>query len=124
LITKQELIAAIRKKEKSSQRAAAVMAVILVAGLFGMALVDYARTHGYLDWGGNINALSAFGTAWMISLGVVFVWMLALDLKCQGAACPHCKKRLQAISAQITVATGFCGFCGEQVFEQSFKKAT
>ncbi|MBP9899860.1 MAG: hypothetical protein IT579_00875 [Verrucomicrobia subdivision 3 bacterium] len=49
MITKQELIAAIRKKEKSSQRAAAVMAVILVAGLFGMALVDYARTHGYLD---------------------------------------------------------------------------
>lgn len=123
MTTKQELIAGIRKKEKASQRAAAAMGIILVAGLFGMALVDYARTHGYLNWCGNVNAMTVFGVAWMISLGVVFVGMLALDLKCPGATCPHCKKRFQAISGQITVATGFCGFCGEQVFEQSFKKA-
>lgn len=88
-----------------------------------MALVDYSRTHGYLDRCGNVNVMSIFGVVWMVSLMVAFGWMLILDLKCPGATCPHCKKGLQAFSAQITVATGFCGFCGEQVFEQTFKKA-
>lgn len=123
MITKQELIVAIQKKEKLSLRAAAALGIIIVAGLFGMALVDYARTRGYLDWCGNVNAMTVFGVTWMLAFGVFFIWMLFLDLKCQGASCPHCKKRFQAISAQITVATGFCGFCGEQVFEQTFKKA-
>jgi hypothetical protein len=96
--------------------------LLMVAGLFGIALLDYAKTHEYLGWSGNVDVVKLFLALWAIAFFLLFGMLIVKSARC-GATCPHCRKRLQAISAQITVATGYCGYCGEQIFEQTFKKA-
>ena len=94
----------------------------MVIGLFGIALLDYAKTHDHFGGFGGVDVMKVFLLLWAIGFFVCFGMLIVKSARC-GATCPHCKKRFQPISAQITVATGFCGFCGEQVFEQTFKKA-
>lgn len=123
MTTKHEFIAKCRERDRLSSRAAVVLGILLVAAPLGMALIDFARTRGYLGWSGNVDVMKVFLVLWMIAFFVVVMRMIVVSVGRYGVSCPHCKRHLQAIPAQITVATGFCGFCGEQVFEQTFKKA-
>ncbi|NOS72227.1 MAG: hypothetical protein HOP33_20170 [Verrucomicrobia bacterium] len=123
MTTKQEFIAKLRERDRISSRTALAFGILLVAAPLGMALIDFARTRGYLGWSGNVDVMKVFLVIWVIAFFVVFIGMLVVSVGRYGVYCPHCKKQLSAISAEITIATGFCGLCGEQVFEQSFKKA-
>ena len=122
LITKQEFVFKIRERDRRSKRAALVMIILLVVAPLGIGVIDYAKTHHHLDWSGNVDVMKVYLVLWLITFIPAFIWMIVLGVR-DAVTCPHCKRQFQPITAQITVATGFCGFCGEQVFEQSYKKA-
>jgi hypothetical protein len=123
LTTKEVFISKLRDRDRLLNKLALVLGILLVALLFGVAGLDFAGIHGFLAWSGDVSVMKLFLILWMIAVVAVVIRVVIVNNGRHGVFCPHCKKRLQAISAQITVATGFCGFCGEQIFEQSFKKA-
>ena len=123
MTTKEVFISKLRDRDRLLNKLALVLGILLVALLFGVAVLDFAKVHGDLAWSGDVSVMKLFLILWMIAVVAVVIRVVIVNNGRHGVICPHCKKRLQAIPAQITVATGFCGFCGEQIFEQSFRKA-
>jgi len=121
MITKQDFISKIHERDRLSSRAALALGILMVTAVFGMSLLDYAKTHGHLGWAGNVNVMKVCSVLWIVAFFSVVVGLIVVNVGRRGVFCPHCKKQLQSIPAQITVATGFCGFCGEQVFELPFR---
>ena len=123
MISKQEFISKIRERDRNASRAALTLGILLGLFCIGMAGLDYAKTRNYLGWAGDVDIGKVMLALWMIACVLVVIRLIVVTSGKRGVSCPHCKRQLQSIPAQITVATGFCGSCGEQIFEQTYKKA-
>ncbi len=54
-----------------------------------------------------------------VAIGVVLMMLCMVigGITNSRVRCAKCGRQLQAIPAQIAVATGHCGYCGEEAFE-------
>lgn len=62
---------------------------------------------------------AAIGIGFLVFLFANLVLMAWYSLRQQrrfGHRCPHCNKALIGFGAQLAIATGNCGHCGEKVF--------
>jgi hypothetical protein len=80
------------------------------------ALADYAREHRLL--GGNLPDVSRIFGWCCIALIVILGVQVALAGS-RSVKCPHCKKVQDRIHGHIAIATGYCGYCGEKIFDQT-----
>lgn len=120
-MNKQEFISRVRSDESKLGRI-----IFLWIGGTGLwiafvAIADYATN------GNNHDArIGSSGLSGVVTI-ICAVWFLVFML-CAVAAglkqikCPHCQRYMNSIPGQIAVATGFCGYCGEQIFEQTFHR--
>jgi hypothetical protein len=122
MITKQQFIAAVQEHERVAARWAKIVGFFLAGLIFGLAALDYAKSSGYLAWLGTTDPSGVFAVLWCVGLLVVVGLQIARTWRCR-VLCPLCKKQLVQFSARIAVATGVCSYCGEKIFEQSFKQA-
>jgi hypothetical protein len=84
--------------------------------LIAMALADYAKDHGQPYLFGGVDLREILGWMCVLSICGLFAALLILG---RGVPCPNCCKPLCDIPAQIAVATGNCGYCGEKVFDEA-----
>lgn len=109
-MTRKELTSEIRSQASRSRRR-----ILVGATIIGLWMISGAFLDNFLNWEGSEFLRKAYGVSGFIVV-VVFLLVLAAS-PCAGVPCPNCKKRLFGITAQIAVATGNCGYCGDKVFE-------
>jgi hypothetical protein len=110
-VTKEEFISQIRFRERQyvirAWCALALMAIALgVVALFEHLGIRAGRLNKI--WYGLPAGFLLIGTITLICWG-----------KARGVPCLHCHKRVTGTAAQITAATGNCGYCGGEIFEQA-----
>ena len=113
---KQELISKQKELARSSTKRLIVCFLLLTC--FVMAIVPLSRyfaKHEDLSW---INRV--LGPCFPVVLMVTMVLLFLLEMRQRrqlGVSCPKCGKPLVGASAQVAIATGNCGHCGEEVFD-------
>jgi hypothetical protein len=114
-MTKQEFVLQLRSRDRQYVIRGWIALLLIVTGLGAAAFLEHLAFHEGLNkvCYGLLAGLLLIGTVALICWG-----------EPRGVPCPHCRKRLFGVVAQIAVATGNCGFCGEEVFEQPVSNTT
>jgi hypothetical protein len=108
-MTKKEFASQIRLRDKHVTRIIFIWMTVIGLWMIGGALLD-----NVLNWGGSDVFRQSYG---IFGVVIIIAFFLALVVLQRGMPCQHCRKRLFGVSAQIAVATGTCGYCGEKAFE-------
>lgn len=113
-MTRQEFI----RKVKEDQRVQ-----VLQIALFGVVVVSSGAVLSLLffRWQEAIMAGSALPTG--ILAGVTAAWCVAAVLSVRFGSqkllrYPHCRESLGGFPAQVVVASGNCGRCGQRIIDQ------
>jgi len=93
--------------------------VLIGCILLAMALADYAKDHGQSVMFLGFDARDMLGGLSLILIVGLMISLVVLGVLGKGAVCPNCRKPLFGIPAQIAVATGNCGYCGQKVFDET-----
>jgi hypothetical protein len=115
-LTKREFVTQIQTREHRLRKRSFFGGLLVAFWLIAMALADYAKDHGLPYLFGGVDVREVFG--WMCAFSMCGL-LAALLLLGRGVVCPNCRKPLCDIPAQIAVATGNCGHCGEKVFDET-----
>lgn len=115
-MSKEEFIIKQAELRRVGNRWSAIWLVVFFGGLFGIAGLSR-----YLER--DPERYRAVGTALGIGFLVflfgsvgVMLWFGVRQQKRFGHRCPGCNKLMVGNLAQIAVASGHCGLCGENVF--------
>jgi hypothetical protein len=114
-MTKHEFILQTRTRERQFKQRGFWGGIFVALLLIGMAVVDYLQQHDKLHWAGSLDLRTVIGVLWLVCVG--YIGIIAILSTWPGAQCPHCRKQLYGAPAQIAVATGNCGYCGEKAFD-------
>jgi hypothetical protein len=117
-LTKRQFVDQIRSRERQ-QKKSLLFGMVWIACIFMlMALADYVKDHGQSVVFLGFDVYEILKVLCLISLfGLIVLIMILAAIP--GATCPNCRKGLFGIPAQISIATGNCGYCGEKVFEEN-----
>ena len=115
-MTKEEFITKQQAMNSRMKKRSGWWVALFFGGLLAcIPLVSYIERHE--------EEYRWIGAVFGISVLVLFFGSAALAVFCAskeqrrfGHRCPHCKKPLIGISAQLAIATGNCGQCGNKVF--------
>lgn len=100
---------------QSTNRRMAGWLVVFFGGLFGVIfLSSYMEKHENFAWVGPATVIGLF--VFLFGNLALMVWFGKRDQRQYGHRCPSCGKPLIGLSAQVAIATGNCGHCGESVF--------
>jgi hypothetical protein len=117
-LTKREFVDRVRLNEQR-QKKTLLFGVILIGCIFlAMGVADCAKDHGHSFMLLGFDVRDMLGALCVILIIGVVVSLVVMGVLGKGAVCPNCHKPLFGIPAQIAVATGNCGYCGEKVFEE------
>lgn len=114
-MSKQEFITQMQQNHRQLKRS--VLRLGLSAGTCLMlgALADSAKDRGLLaNVGFDVGKL--FLGLCLAVTGIFVVQIILVTNRM--IKCPHCGKPQDGIHGHIVIATGCCGFCGEQFFDQ------
>jgi DNA-directed RNA polymerase subunit RPC12/RpoP len=112
-MTKQEFVSQIRTRDHQYVIRGWIGLALIVIALGAVGLVQHLETHERSSkiLYGLIAGFLLVGTVALICWG-----------EGRGVRCPSCGTRLFGTRAQIAIATGNCGYCGQKVFEQPFNQ--
>jgi hypothetical protein len=117
-MTKQEFIS--RQKamtQSSNKRMIGWLVVFFGVLLGGVPLSRYVEQHEELTWLGPVFGIGLF--VFLIGNLPLLAWFAKRQQRRFGIYCPSCGKPLVGLSAQVVIATGHCGHCGESVFSET-----
>lgn len=118
-MTKHDFIARLEENKAVSGRNVGLgLLAFLANAVFCLFLLRWIENMKLSQWPEAILALSAL--AWMMVPLFAMGWFVQRNLKNRDLSlpCPHCGRSLEGrVTAQIVIATGNCGFCGEPVLE-------
>ena len=116
-MTKPEFISRQKAMTKSSNKWTAGFLVVF----FGVLLANIPLA-GFMDrekpasWVQIVYGFTLFG--FLIGNIPLMLWFVKRQQTRFGVRCPSCGKPLVGLSAQVVVATGNCGQCGERIFNE------
>lgn len=118
-LTKREFVARVRLHDQRQKKTLLFGMALIGCILLAMALVDYAKDHGQsvIVLGFDVRDMLG-GLCVLLILGLM-VSVVVLGVLGKGLVCPNCRRPLFGIPAQIAVATGNCGYCGQKVFDET-----
>jgi len=114
-MTKQEFVKRVQTSERKFRRCLIAGVATLGVCMMAAATTDSLKEHGVLTPATSLILGKLLGGAGLVALFFCLVIGLATA---SGEKCVKCGKRLQGIAARIAVATGNCGYCGEQAFDE------
>ena len=115
-MTKQEFITRQQALTRATNKRLGFWMVFFFAALCGcIPLSSYIERHEQdYRWIGTAFGIGLL-TFLCANLGLM-AWYGLRQQRRYGHRCPHCNKSLVGFGAQIAIATGNCGQCGESVF--------
>src|ERR1035437_3835711 len=115
-MTKQEFITRQQAMTRATNKRLGFWMVFFFAALCGcIPLSSYIERHEQdYRWIGTAFGIGLL-TFLCTNLGLM-AWYGLRQQRRYGHRCPHCNKSLVGFGAQIAIATGNCGQCGERVF--------
>ena len=113
-MTKQDFITKQREMSRRSNKRGAIWTVFFFAALLGgVALSSYIERHEEeYRWIGAALGIGLF--AFLIGNMVLLAWFGVRQQRRFGHRCPACNKALIGVLAQVAIASGCCGHCGER----------
>lgn len=111
-MTKQEFVAQTAQAKKQEVRFTVVWFVVFFSGLIAYTVIirQTPQPHTLI----HIAPLFIFMFA---CLGAQ-IWASRRRVARFNLRCPHCKATLTMTSAQVAIATGSCGHCGQKLFSE------
>ena len=117
-MTKSEFIARQREMMRWSNVFSGIWLVVFFGVLIGnIPVATWIDHHHSAKWIQILFVCWFFG--FMFGNLALVVWIGRRQNRKLGLLCPVCDKPLVRATAQIAVATGRCGHCGEAVFDPS-----
>jgi hypothetical protein len=113
-MTKEEFIQRRQTSERKSRRYSVAGFVALGLCMIGAAVATSWKEHGGLTGTGSCDLGNSLVLAGFV---IMLLCMAVAGIVNSGQPCSACGKRLHGIAAQIAVATGNCGHCGEKAFD-------
>ena len=116
-MTKEEFIQQYKASRRAGDRRAWVLLPIMLVSIIAVILfaphIGQLAQSGFFDWAASFNGYWILGFFGGCLLIVVFgmCWVRPPH----GVACPACGERLWGTSAQLALAIGNCGYCGERI---------
>jgi hypothetical protein len=118
-MTKPEFVKRIQTSERIFRRSLITGVAVMGVCMMAAATMDSLKEHGVLTPATSIILGKVLLGAGLIAL---FLCLVIGFATASGERCAKCGKRLQGIAAQIAVATGNCGYCGERAFDTQDNK--
>ena len=118
-MTKQDFISRLEQnKEVSGKNVGLGLLAFFVVGISCVVFLGWMEKMKLPAWIENI--IGVLTLVVMISPIFIMGWAVSRNLKKRNLLlpCPHCGHSLEGrVSAQIVIATGNCGHCGERVIK-------
>lgn len=115
-MTKREFISKQQAMTRGVNSRLAVWMVFFFAALLsGIPIGNYIDHHSEdYRWLGTMFGIGIF--VFLLANVGLLLWYGSKQQKNFGHRCPACNKALIGMSAQLAIASGNCGYCGEKVF--------
>jgi hypothetical protein len=116
-MTKQEFISRQKAMTQYANKRLTGWLILFFGVLIGnIPLTRYVETHERLAWAGPLFGVGLF--VFLIGNLCLLAWFSKGQQKRLGLSCPSCGKAVMGVRAQIAIASGNCGNCGEKVFSE------
>lgn len=114
-MTKQEFITSQQRQTLAINRRLGIWMVVLFVGIMTMIpLGDYIEKKELNEpWAKNVSIFILLG---LLTSFALLAWYAIRLQNRHSYHCPHCKKPLIGLAANIAIASGNCGECGANVF--------
>jgi hypothetical protein len=115
-MTKDDFVLRQTVAKREENKVSIILLVVLFGGLIGLgSLAPWMDHHRSVVSIQVAYGVSIFG--FMIGNMIFLVWGIRRRARQYGHNCPVCGKPLVGFAAQIAIASGNCGHCGQPVFD-------
>jgi len=117
-MTKQEFMSKQKALVQNANRRLSWWLPVFFGLIFAnIPLTRYVERNEELTWAGPALGVGLF--VFLIGNLLFLAWFAKRQQKRFGLHCANCGKLLTGASAQIAVASGNCGYCGERLFSET-----